>query len=70
VGIHLGDIVAEHGDLLGDGVNVAARLVGISPTVGITISVMLIGSGGQGGRRVRRPLRTEPEEHGPACLVV
>ena len=30
IGVHLGDIVAERdGDLMGDGVNVAARLEGV-----------------------------------------
>jgi TolB-like protein/class 3 adenylate cyclase/Tfp pilus assembly protein PilF len=38
VGINLGDVVTEGGDLLGDGVNVAARLEGISESGGICIS--------------------------------
>ena len=38
VGIHLGDIVEESdGDLMGDGVNVAARLEGISDPGGICL---------------------------------
>ena len=39
VGIHLGDIVEESdGDLMGDGVNIAARLEGICEVGGICIS--------------------------------
>src|SRR6478672_9431886 len=39
VGVHLGDVVEESdGDLMGDGVNVAARLEGICEPGGICIS--------------------------------
>jgi TolB-like protein/tetratricopeptide (TPR) repeat protein len=38
VGIHLGDVVVEGDDLLGDGVNVAARLEGIAEPGGIFLS--------------------------------
>lgn len=39
VGIHLGDVIVESdGDLLGDGVNIAARLEGISEPGGICLS--------------------------------
>jgi adenylate cyclase len=39
VGIHLGDVVEESdGDLMGDGVNVAARLEGIADSGGICVS--------------------------------
>ncbi|HEV2546929.1 MAG TPA: adenylate/guanylate cyclase domain-containing protein [Stellaceae bacterium] len=38
VGIHLGDVVVEGDDLLGDGVNVAARLEGVAEPGGICIS--------------------------------
>jgi adenylate cyclase len=43
VGIHLGDIIVEgDGDLMGDGVNIAARLEGICEPVGFVFRKMLI----------------------------
>jgi TolB-like protein/class 3 adenylate cyclase/Tfp pilus assembly protein PilF len=38
IGLHLGDLIVDGGDLYGDGVNVAARLEGESPPGGIIIS--------------------------------
>jgi adenylate cyclase len=38
VGIHLGDVVLDGDDLLGDGVNIATRLEGIAPPGGICVS--------------------------------
>jgi adenylate cyclase len=38
VGVNLGDVIVEGGDIFGDGVNVAARLESIAPVGGITVS--------------------------------
>jgi len=38
IGVHLGDVLVEGEDILGDGVNIAARLEGIAEPGGICIS--------------------------------
>src|SRR5438093_1146511 len=38
IGIHLGDVVVDGADLLGDGVNIAARLEGVADPGGISLS--------------------------------
>ncbi|MGO7374321.1 adenylate/guanylate cyclase domain-containing protein, partial [Rhizobium ruizarguesonis] len=38
IGINIGDVVVENGDILGDGVNLAARLERIAAPGGIAVS--------------------------------
>jgi len=38
IGIHLGDIIEEHGGVKGDAVNIAARIQAIAPGGGVAIS--------------------------------
>jgi class 3 adenylate cyclase len=38
IGVHLGDVLVEGDDIIGDGVNIAARLEGIAEPGGICIS--------------------------------
>jgi adenylate cyclase len=38
IGIHIGDIIIEEGDIFGDGVNIAARLEGVAQPGGVSIS--------------------------------
>ena len=65
VGIHLGDVVEESdGDLMGDGVNIAARLEGIADPGGICLSedaYRQVRDRLEG--RVRRSRRERTQEH-------
>ena len=38
IGIHLGDVVVQGEDLMGDGVNIAARIEGIADPGGVALS--------------------------------
>ena len=65
IGIHLGDVVEESdGDLMGDGVNIAARLEGIAAPGAICLSeqALLAGEGAARSRR-DRPRRDAAQEH-------
>jgi len=71
VGIHLGDVVEESdGDLMGDGVNIAARLEGVAKPGGVCLSedawrqlqgkveARFVDAGEQSLKNISRPMRT------------
>jgi adenylate cyclase len=70
IGVNLGDVVVEEGDLFGDGVNIAARLEALCPPGGVLISGAvhdhLVGKldatftflGEQRLKNIARPVRT------------
>jgi class 3 adenylate cyclase len=68
VGVNVGDVVVESdGDLLGDGVNLAARLEAIAEPGGIWLSERRLQASAREGRtRIRRPRGTASEEHRPS----
>jgi len=69
IGVHLGDVIVEGDDLLGDGVNIAARLQTLAEPGGIYVSaavrdqigtklpIAFIDRGGQRLKNMARPLR-------------
>jgi adenylate cyclase len=60
-GVHLGDVLIEGDDILGDGVNIAARLEGIAEPGGICISEDAF-------RQVRGKVEAEFADHGEQTL--
>ncbi len=76
MGVNLGDVVVQDGDLLGDGVNVAARIQTIAEPGGICISGSVYDQiqnklslqfkplGGQSFKNIGQPIRTFTITHG------
>ena len=81
IGINLGDVIVQDQDLLGDGVNVAARLQGAAEPGGICVagsvydqirnklSLSFVSLGEKSFKNIPQPVRTfsisEAEGHGP-----
>jgi class 3 adenylate cyclase len=61
IGINLGDVMCDDGDLFGDGVNVAARLEGLADAGGICIAASI-------HDQVRGKLKLDCDELGPRAL--
>jgi adenylate cyclase len=81
IGIHVGDIIIEREDILGDGVNIAARIEGIAEPGGISISedtwrqvqgkvaANFIDAGEQTLKNIARPLRVYRLDQAPAVAT-
>jgi adenylate cyclase len=81
IGINVGDIVVEDGDIFGDGVNVAARLEGLAEAGGICVSARVQedaagkvdlafeDSGEQALKNIVRPVRAYRVAAGPVSAA-
>ena len=81
IGINVGDIIVEGGDILGDGVNVASRIEGIAEPGGISISedtwrqvlgkvaANFVDAGEQTLKNIARPLRVYRLDHAAAAAT-
>ena len=66
IGVNLGDVIVDGADILGDGVNVAARLEGIAEPGGICVASSVFDQNlGKAESRIRRPGRAVAQEHRP-----
>jgi len=82
IGIHVGDVIIEEGDIFGDGVNIAARLEGIAEPGGICISddvfrqvrgkidVDFADAGDQQLKNIERPVRVYRAQLGKSVAKV
>ena len=57
MGVNVGDVIVQDGDIFGDGVNVAARLESIAPVAGIAVSQSVRDHVGNRLKNIDRPIR-------------
>src|SRR6476660_5471156 len=81
IGINVGDIIIEGEDILGDGVNIAARIEGIAEPGGISISedawrqvqgkvaAHFVDAGEQSLKNMARPVRVYPRDLAPKAAT-
>jgi adenylate cyclase len=81
IGINVGDIIIEGGDILGDGVNIASRIEGIAEPGGLSISedtwrqvqgkvaANFVDAGEQTLKNIARPLRVFRLDQAPAAAT-
>ena len=81
IGINVGDVIIQGDDILGDGVNIAARLEGIAEPGGISISedvwrqvqgkvaAIFIDAGEQSLKNIARPVRVYRVEFDKECAT-
>ena len=69
MGINLGDVIIEDGDIFGDGVNIAARLEALAEPGGILLSAAAHEQAGTRPPRyrLRRSRRAASQEHHKTC---
>jgi adenylate cyclase len=64
IGVHVGDVIVDGANLLGDGVNIAARLEALAEPGAICVSAAAHGQvGTRAAARLRRPGRPAGQEH-------
>ncbi|MEL7099789.1 MAG: adenylate/guanylate cyclase domain-containing protein [Pseudomonadota bacterium] len=65
IGVHLGDVIVEGSDLLGDGVNLAARLQEMAPEGGVLVSRQVVDQARGRLAAEFRPLSPTAPKHMP-----
>jgi class 3 adenylate cyclase len=81
IGVNIGDVIVEKGDVFGDGVNIAARLEQIAPPGGICLSedvyrqvrgkldIPIVDAGEQNLKNISHPIRAYRIEPSVAAVI-
>lgn len=70
IGVHLGDVIVEGADLLGDGVNLAARLQEMAPEGGVLVSRQVVDQAKGRLAAEFRPLSPTAPKHMPDEIAI